>query len=136
MNESSGEIVEKTEPKLSEKITDEPIISSYKNLFKCTNCDLYAKYDYYGNKPAEHYLKTSKDSLILLENCYICDDPFSDLRTNYLILGSNCIECKNMICLNSDCSIFYYNKRFCIKCAIKNLDEFPNEIKNELKKFE
>jgi hypothetical protein len=109
----------------------------YKNVFKCINCELYAKYDYYGNKPTEHYLKKSKagsDTIILLENSYICDDPFSDLKMNYLILGSNCNECKNMICLSGQCSIFYYNKRFCIKCALNNLDEFPLEIKNELKK--
>ena len=114
---------------------EEGATNSYKNLFKCSNCELYAKYDYYGNKPTEHYLKKSKgDEIVLLENSYLCDDPFSDLKMNYLILGSNCFECKKMICSSVDCSIFYYNKRFCLKCCLNNLDEFPIEIKNELKK--
>ena len=124
-----------------DKIEDKPETSvheesTFKNLFKCSNCDLYAKYDYYGNKPTEHYFKKSKDNVTLLENSYICDDPFSDLKMNYLILGAKCTECKKMICQSNECSIFYYNKRFCIKCALLNLDEFPNEIKTELKRFE
>ena len=135
-------MIENSEENLEPKANTEtiklitPTKSSYKNLFKCNNCELYAKYDYFGNKPTEHYLNNkSKDSIILLENAYICDDPFSDLKINYLILGSNCFECKKMICLSLECSIFYYNKRFCIQCALNNLQEFPLEIKKELQKY-
>lgn len=113
-------------------------IQNYNSLFKCYLCNIYAKYNYYGNKPVEHYFQkfnlNVKDTIVLLENAYVCDDPFSDTKTSYLILGSKCYICKQMICISNECSLFYYNKRFCIKCAVQNINEFPNELKLELNK--
>ena len=107
-----------------------------RKVFQCKECDLYARYEYFGHKPYDHYQKTSKDKLILFEDCYICDDPFTDSKSrNFLILGSDCSICKKKVCVSSECSIFYYTKRFCIKCALEKIDEFPNEIKLELEKI-
>ena len=84
--------------------------------------------------------KNKKESIALLENCYVCDDPFSAVKSyNYLVLGANCFTCNQMCCMSNECSIFYYKKRFCLKCAEVNLkmekEEFPVELKNELVKL-
>ncbi len=126
-------------------------------------CNLYTKYDYYGTRPIERHLlnridrdnltkdeqneknkllesiKNKKESIVLLEKCYITDDPFSTLKSyNYLILGGNCSTCNQMVCMSNECSFFYYKKRFCLKCASKHLEnddgEFPDELKIELNK--
>jgi hypothetical protein len=122
------------------------------DIFECSKCGLHAKYDYYGNKPYEFYERqsyrtsyqststTAKEQIVLLENCYTCRDPFEysgaggQSRCKYLQLGSNCCNCANKICMGPDCSLFYYKKRFCIKCALSIQTEFPAEIQIELKK--
>ena len=126
-----------------------------KQVFKCHLCGIYANYSYYGNKVLErnqestltvkgqqNKKQTKKENLILIEKSYICDDPFSELKSiNYLILGANCFECNQMVCVNNECSFFYYNKRFCIKCAKDYLQDdqkrsqFPVELINEIKKI-
>ncbi|CAF0913206.1 unnamed protein product [Brachionus calyciflorus] len=124
-----------------------------KNLFKCSKCSLSAKYTYYGNRPLDRYLLSKqndeltneqlnylnskrRENIILLEKSFVCDDPFTQLKsTNYLILGSLCSQCSKMVCSNSsECSLFYYKKRFCIDCARVNIEEFPSEIQQEILK--
>jgi hypothetical protein len=131
-------------------------------VFTCYMCNLYSKYDYYGTRPLDRFLLSKpieeltseqkvqlsnslnnkkKENVILLEKSYICDDPFSQLKSsNYLILGSNCSVCSRMVCVNNDCSFFYYKKRFCLKCASnyikdKSSNEFPIELKTEILKM-
>ena len=138
-------------------------------MFKCHMCNLYTKYDYYGTRPVERHLlnrldkeqltdeelkekaklidsiKNKKESIALLEKCYVCDDPFSTVKSSsYLVLGANCFTCKLMTCMSNECSVFYYNKRFCLKCASTHLEEdsknndaceFPVELKNEILKL-
>ena len=154
---------EKNEP--SDEIMQKKIFSpelNPKNIFACHLCNLYSKYDYYGTRPLDRYLLSKsveeltseqknqllnlnnkkRENLILLEKCFITDDPFNPLKSsNYLILGSKCFECKKQVCVGNECSFFYYNKRFCFKCASdiikdsKMSNEFPNELRNELIKI-
>ena len=136
-------------------------------MFKCNICNLYTKFDYHGTRPVERHLlnrldkeqltedelkeksklidsiKNKKESIVLLEKCYVCDDPFSSVKSSsYLVLGANCFTCKQMTCMSNECSIFYYNKRFCQKCAAIHLEneeqgnnEFPVELKSEIIKL-
>ena len=128
--------------------------------FTCHICDLSARYDYYGRRPLErHYSiemshqsmsETTKEkqkhsrkheSIELIENCYVCDDPFDGHnRASYLVLGSNCNVCNKMVCVGTQCSFFYYTKRFCFVCAsseekVGRHGEFPAEINNEIDKY-
>ncbi|RNA13466.1 cysteine-rich DPF motif domain-containing 1 [Brachionus plicatilis] len=124
-----------------------------KNLFKCSKCNLNTKYTYFGRRPLDRYLLSKpteeltreqinylnskkRELVILIEDSFVCDDPFSQMKSsNYLILGSLCSQCQKMVCSNSsDCSLFYYKKRFCIDCAKKNLNEFPAEVQIEISK--
>ena len=119
-----------------------------RNVFKCSMCDLYSKYVYYGTRPLQRHQQANepkqtqssnkRESLILMENAYVCDDPFSELKSaNFLILGSNCSQCQKMVCMSNECSFFYFKKRFCLRCArdYMSTDEFPAEIKSELGKY-
>ena len=133
-------------------------------VFTCHVCGLYANYVYHGRRPLErHSLKstthqpTSEDvdkdkkrtsssggnrpgfaeSLVLLEDAYVCDDPFGEPKAaNYLVLGANCCSCSRMVCVNAQCSLFYYTRRFCGACAERvaqaHPDEFPAEIRREI----
>ena len=117
-----------------------------RKLFECYLCKTYAKCNYYGKKPMERNLdkKTTHhqrrlNELTLKEDSYCCDNPFVERRdTNFLVLGSDCCSCKQMVCISNECSLFYYDKRFCIKCAEKCLlddKEVPQELKNDIKKM-
>lgn len=120
-----------------------------RKVFKCSMCNLLVRYDYFGTKPLERHKQLQadhstqqtttsqkKENLILLEKSYVCDDPFSELRSaNYLVIGSNCNVCNQMVCVSGECSFFYFKKRFCFKCATQYLDEFPLELKAEINKF-
>jgi hypothetical protein len=134
---------------------------THTSVFTCHLCKLYSKFDYYGTRPldrlllskpadeltAEEKIKLAnifskkRETVILMEKCFICDDPFSQLKAaNYLILGSKCSVCSHLVCMSSECSFFYYKRRFCLKCAsafIQDTDsnEFPIELKSELIKL-
>lgn len=146
--------------RMSENSESKPVEKSIGGggVFSCHVCQLYSKYDYYGTRPLDRHLlnkptseltseqknllanNKKRENLILLEKCYVCDDPFSQLRSsNYLILGSLCSQCHQMVCVSGECSFFYYNKRFCMKCAKSLLQtdyhvEFPAELKAEIVK--
>lgn len=140
-----SEQAKETEKPETENAKTTPVSYDSENIFRCKSCNLHAKYNYYGVKPLERHDKVSatketstnvrKEDIQLLEKCFVCDDPFLESRSaNFLILGSRCFNCKSMICVRSKCSVFYYTKRFCIKCAQDNLDSFPKEIQAELVK--
>ncbi|XP_052266416.1 cysteine-rich DPF motif domain-containing protein 1-like [Dreissena polymorpha] len=93
--------------------------------FLCSNCGLKVKYDYFGTKPP--FAK----SLLLMEDTFVMKDPFSS-EVGIITLGSHCSLCQKSVCASQDCSIFY-TKRFCMKCVHDNIEEFPNEIYQELK---
>lgn len=96
--------------------------------FLCEMCGLTESYNYYGCKPPFH-----KD-ITFLENCYIMKDPFQSAGTkSFLLLGSECVACKRVVCQASSCSIFY-TKRFCLDCARTCIEEFPPEMQKRIGK--
>lgn len=98
--------------------------------FECNNCRLKEKYEYCGKSMPFNKFITFKD------NCYFMRDPFSQLDTRqFLLFGADCSVCKDQICQDSECSIFY-KKWFCLKCAFKNLNYFPKEFHSKIKKIE
>ncbi|XP_029455902.1 cysteine-rich DPF motif domain-containing protein 1 [Rhinatrema bivittatum] len=98
-----------------------------KGIFECKLCRLTAPYSYYGQKPPNTH------SIFLLEECYVMKDPFTPNKDKFLILGSQCSLCKTLVCVGPDCSLFY-SKRFCLPCVNKNIQEFPQEIRQDLDK--
>ncbi|KAL5966373.1 Cysteine-rich DPF motif domain-containing protein 1 [Taenia solium] len=94
-------------------------------VFKCSSCEFSVKFDDKGPHP--RYLKPD----INLEDAYIMRDPFVDGGSGGIIIGADCCVCKAGVCVSPECS-FFYAKRYCKDCAIKNLDHFPEEIRKEL----
>lgn len=122
-----------------------------RKLFECYLCKVYAKCNYYGKKPSERNDINNSSSkattsssrrlnneLTLKEDSYCCDNPFVERRdANFLVLGSDCFACKQMVCISIECSLFYYDKRFCLKCAEKCLledNDVAQELKNDIRK--
>lgn len=121
--------------------------------FTCHLCDLSARYDYYGRQPLDRHYSIDKametkpksrqsESIDLIENCYVCDDPFDghNSRSSFLVLGANCTICNRMVCVGPKCSFFYYTRRFCFRCAssadkVDKQAEFPLEIRTEIHKY-
>ncbi|KAL4220063.1 Cysteine-rich DPF motif domain-containing protein 1 [Mactra antiquata] len=93
--------------------------------FLCYRCNLKIKYDYYGKKPP--FAK----SIAIGEECYVIKDPFTS-DVGIINLGSHCSVCQRSVCASGDCSIFYC-KRFCLQCVQENIEEFPIEIRQEIK---
>ncbi|XP_063301127.1 cysteine-rich DPF motif domain-containing protein 1 isoform X1 [Pelobates fuscus] len=98
-----------------------------KGIFECQLCKLSLPYSYFGQKPPHAH------SVVLLEESYIAKDPFSPDKEKFLILGSHCYLCKQVVCVGTECSLFY-SKRFCLPCFIKNKGEFPKEIQQDFDK--
>ncbi|KAG8438644.1 hypothetical protein GDO86_004999 [Hymenochirus boettgeri] len=98
-----------------------------KGRFECQLCGLSSPYTYFGQRPP------NSRSVMLLEECFTMNDPFTPDREKFLILGSPCSLCEKIVCVGSECSIFY-SKRFCLPCVMKNRDEFPPEIQQDLDK--
>uniref|UniRef100_G1QAI5 Cysteine-rich DPF motif domain-containing protein 1 n=2 Tax=Myotis lucifugus TaxID=59463 RepID=G1QAI5_MYOLU len=69
----------------------------------------------------------------LLEESYVMKDPFTPDKDRFLILGSRCSVCGRLVCVGPECSLFY-SKRFCLPCVQKNLQAFPQEIRQDLEK--
>lgn len=95
--------------------------------WKCFCCDLEEHYNYKGTKPpfAKH--------LTFSEDCYIMKDPFSPpSKGEILLLGADCSVCQKSVCM--ECS-FYYTKRFCKNCALKNIKHFPPKFENKILQF-
>jgi hypothetical protein len=122
-------------------------------VFQCSLCPFYAAYDRYDSKyidesvqqpvPTTQYNKKKKEPSImidLIEKVYLLRDPFvaikdkdkEDLtKLSSLIIGSTCSVCSRLVCVHSDCSLFY-TRRFCLKCVSQYRDEFPREILDEI----
>ncbi|XP_036156943.1 cysteine-rich DPF motif domain-containing protein 1 isoform X1 [Myotis myotis] len=96
-------------------------------VFECQLCALAAPYSYVGQKPPD------TQSVILLEESYVMKDPFTPDKDRFLILGSRCSVCGRLVCVGPECSLFY-SKRFCLPCVQKNLQAFPQEIRQDLEK--
>lgn len=96
--------------------------------FECHRCHLKEKYEHHGKVMPFNKFITFK------ENCYFIRDPFSPLDTRqFLLFGSDCSVCKNQVCQDSECSVFFKNW-FCMKCASENIIKFPPELHPKIKK--
>ncbi|KAF4114615.1 cysteine-rich DPF motif domain-containing protein 1 [Onychostoma macrolepis] len=94
-------------------------------VFTCELCELCSPYSFYGQKPP------NTRAIVLLEECYGMKDPFSPEREKFLVLGSKCCLCSKTVCVGTDCSLFY-TKRFCLPCVRGHLQQFPEEVQNEV----
>jgi len=96
--------------------------------FECSLCGLCEMCQYFGQKPP-----FTKSRLEFDEDVFVMIDPFkprqSRFASDFLVLGGTCLACKLEVCL--DCSI-YFTKRFCIKCAQFNINEFPKDIQSRI----
>lgn len=127
------ETVSSSSKRISFKSADSEDTGEKKNkdfigTWKCFCCNLEEYYNYKGCKPpfAKHLLFT--------EDCYIMKDPFSPPgKGEILVLGADCSICNKTVCM--ECS-FYYTKRFCKKCALKNIKNFPIMFEKKILQFE
>lgn len=97
-------------------------------IFECGMCGLREAYHYYGRQPPFHRAVT------FMEECYLAKDPFhSGGGGSFLLLGSECVSCSQVVCQANSCSVFYAH-RFCLKCAAANIMEFPSEMQQRINK--
>ncbi|KAM6216513.1 cysteine-rich DPF motif domain-containing protein 1 [Rhynchocyon petersi] len=96
-------------------------------VFECQLCALSAPYSYVGQRPPD------TRSVILLEESYVLKDPFSADRDKFLVLGSRCSVCSRLVCVGSECSLFY-SRRFCLPCVREHISAFPREIRQDVEK--
>ncbi|XP_041111220.1 cysteine-rich DPF motif domain-containing protein 1 [Polyodon spathula] len=94
-------------------------------VFGCELCGLSTPFSYYGQKPP------NTSSIVFLEECYVMKDPFSPEKEKFLVIGSHCSLCRKRVCVGTECGLFY-TKRFCMQCIKVHLEEFPQEVQQEL----
>jgi hypothetical protein len=96
--------------------------------FECSMCGLCEMCQYLGRKPP-----FTKHTLEFTEDVYVMIDPFkprqSRFNSDFLVLGGTCAACSAEVC--QDCSV-YFSKRFCIKCAQFNINEFPKDVQSRI----
>ncbi|CAL8088623.1 unnamed protein product [Calicophoron daubneyi] len=97
-------------------------------LFCCSMCGFKISFDCKSKCPAYF----NKD-VEILEEIYSIRDPFADDNLGGLILGSDCCVCGHMVCASPSCSIFF-EKRYCRDCAQKHMEEFPVDVREELRR--
>ena len=99
--------------------------------FQCELCGLCEMCQYKGTAPP-----FVKNLLEFTESCYVMVDPFtarqSRFGNNFLVLGGECDSCHVTVCV--ECSI-YFTKRFCVKCAQFNINEFPKDVQSRIVKL-
>ena len=99
--------------------------------FQCSICGLCEMCHYFGRSPP-----FVKKALEFTEDCYVMLDPFSPYNpktaNHFIVLGAECSVCHQTTCV--ECSI-YFTKRFCIKCAQFNINEFPQEVQTKIIKI-
>jgi len=99
--------------------------------FQCFNCGLSEMCQFKGKDPP-----FVKKLVEFKEDCFVMVDPFSPRQTkggsNFLVLGGRCSQCDRDVCVG--CSIFY-TRRFCVKCATFNINEFPSDVQKRIVKL-
>ncbi|XP_033930696.1 cysteine-rich DPF motif domain-containing protein 1 isoform X2 [Pseudochaenichthys georgianus] len=63
--------------------------------FTCQLCGLSSPFTYYGQKPP------NTRAIVLLEECFVTQDPFSPDKEKFLVLGSTCSMCSLCVCVGS-----------------------------------
>lgn len=105
--------------------TEKPVYQ----YFHCSNCSLNEKYEYFGKNPP--YTKIYQ----LSEEAFCIEDPFVPPKQGqFIVLGAHCIKCNKTVCKDTHCS-FYFGGTYCIKCAKKHAEHFPNLVKEKLNKI-
>jgi len=127
-----GVVKEDGEVKSREEAKEDKFdIFEKKIQFQCSLCGLCEMCHYFGSKPP-----FVKKCLEFREECYVMLDPFSPYNpkkaNNFLVLGAECSNCNATVCV--ECSI-YFTKRFCIKCAQYDINEFPQDVQNRIVKI-
>ncbi|XP_023220214.1 cysteine-rich DPF motif domain-containing protein 1-like isoform X2 [Centruroides sculpturatus] len=98
-------------------------------IFTCFLCGMNEKYHYYGR--SSPFVR----SISFTEDAYIAKDPFAPKGHKlFLLLGSHCSVCNNVVCQSKNCSIFYI-QRFCVKCAKQHISRFPSQIQKDISKI-
>ena len=112
------------------KEDDKRDIFEKKIQFQCSLCNLCEMCHYFGSSPP-----FVRNSLEFSEDCYVMLDPFSAYHpkkaNSFIVLGAECSACNRTVCV--ECSI-YFTKRFCIKCAQYDINEFPQDVQNRIVK--
>ncbi|KAH9508022.1 Cysteine-rich DPF motif domain-containing protein 1 [Bulinus truncatus] len=93
-------------------------------VFSCSTCEFTVNFHYKGRKPP------FANCILLHEDCYIIKDPFST-SGGFVTVGGMCSMCGKDVCMSTHCSLFY-TQRFCFRCALNNLHEFPHELQLEI----
>lgn len=119
---------------MSSEIKQESTVKKEENepeikYFHCYNCQLKEKYEYFGSNPP--FFK----KYLLLEDAFVIEDPFLPPKQGeILILGAHCIKCRNSVCKDTNCSM-YYEGTYCIKCAKLNIKSFPLSVQEKLNRI-
>lgn len=100
--------------------------------FICSNCKLSLKC-YYGRLEFE---KARYE-----EECYYMRNPFEPPNIHkaqrdytiddFVVVGSKCSICEQLICVDEECSLFYKNT-YCLKCVLRERHSFPIELINQI----
>ena len=119
--------------------------------FECNICGLCEMCQYLGRKPpfTKHLLEFDEEVFVMIDPFKVYQRTIS-LKNNekltrnlfqprqsrwfsdFLVLGGTCAACNAECC--QDCSI-YFSKRFCIKCAEFNINEFPKDVQSKIVKL-
>ena len=116
--------------------------------FECSICGLCEMCQYLGRKPpfTKHLLEFDEDVFVMIDPFKVCPCAISQNKaksklfqprqsrwfSDFLVLGGTCAACNVECC--QDCSI-YFSKRFCIKCAEFNINEFPKDVQSKIVKL-
>ena len=115
--------------------------------FECSICGLCEMCQYLGRKPpfTKHLLEFDEDVFVMIDPFKVNQRTTSKITkklyrnlfqprqsrwfSDFLVLGGTCAACNVECC--QDCSI-YFSKRFCIKCAEFNINEFPKDVQSKI----
>ena len=93
--------------------------------FVCSCCGWSERY--HGHGASVPFAR----GIVFNEDAYVMRDPFVPYGQNlYFFLGAACSSCHQLVCTN--CSLFYA-KRFCGRCAGRDIQHFPVEIQKKIR---
>eukprot|EP00112_Aurelia_sp_Birch-Aquarium-sp1_P014669 Seg318.26 transcript_id=Seg318.26/GoldUCD/mRNA.D3Y31 product="Cysteine-rich DPF motif domain-containing protein 1" protein_id=Seg318.26/GoldUCD/D3Y31 len=98
-------------------------------IFDCILCGFSCRYGSYGAR----FLSKSAGQIMLKEDAFLLEDPFTANKQIPIVIGGICCSCKINVCVGQSCS-YYYAQRYCGPCILSNLDKFPLEVQDEVKK--
>lgn len=101
--------------------------------FECNYCHLNEAFHYFGKDPNPKWGRIEyKEQLYMLRNPFLPPNiKLQDANQPFLVIGGVCSECQKDFCVDPDCSL-YFARRFCLECANKNLEVFPENVRGEV----